>query len=201
MSDNPEEILAFWFGQLGPNGLPPQEKMNLWFQGRAAFDEEIRTRFGAEIEAALVGERDTWAETPRGRLALILLLDQFTRNVYRGTERAFAGDAKARELAQSAIDAGEEKGHAAIERYFCYMPFMHAEELATQDRAVACFRRLAQEAPPAVKPRVEQAIDYAIQHRTVIERFGRFPARNEALGRESTPEEIDLLASGPRAGG
>lgn len=192
-----EAVLGDWFGPLGPDGAPAEAKQRRWFQGGAELDAELRVRFGAEVEAALAGQREAWAATPRGRLALVVLLDQFPRNIYRGTARAFAGDAGALRHAQAAVDAGEDTRLAPIERQFLYLPFEHAEDPAQQARSVALFGRLASQATPTLRESLEEALDYARRHQVAIERFGRFPARNAALGRASTPEEQAFLAEHP----
>jgi uncharacterized protein (DUF924 family) len=192
-----EAVLFDWFGPLGLGGLPAPAKRQRWFQGGAAVDAELRERFGAEVEAALAGRLEAWAATPRGRLALVILLDQFPRNIFRGTPRAFAGDPHALRHAQAAVAAGEDTRLMSIERQFLYLPFEHAEDPAQQARSVALFERLAEQATPALREGLEEALDYARRHRVVIERFGRFPARNAALGRTSTPEERAFLVEHP----
>jgi uncharacterized protein (DUF924 family) len=192
-----EAVLDDWFGRLGPDGLPAETKRRRWFQGGAALDAELRERFGAEVEAGLAGRREAWAATPRGRLALVILLDQFPRNIFRGTPRAFAGDARALRHAQAAVAAGEDTRLAPVERQFLYLPFEHAEDAEQQARSVALFERLAGQVAPPVREGFDEALDYARRHRVVIERFGRFPARNAALGRDATPEERAFLAECP----
>jgi uncharacterized protein (DUF924 family) len=192
-----EAVLGDWFGPLGPDGLPAEAKRRRWFGGGAAVDAELRERFGAEVEAALAGRREAWAGTPHGRLALVILLDQFPRNIFRGTARAFAGDALALRHAEAAVAAGEDTRLVSIERQFLYLPFEHAEDPAQQARSVALFERLAGQAAPALRDGLQEALDYARRHQVVIERFGRFPARNAALGRASTPEERAFLAEHP----
>jgi uncharacterized protein (DUF924 family) len=143
--------------------------------------------FGALIESALRGECDAWSATPRGALAQIVLLDQFTRNVFRDTPRAFAGDARALAVAQALVDSGHDRALSLHERWFVYLPFEHAESLPLQDRSVALFTQLA--ANGLVAP-----LAWAVKHRDVIARFGRFPHRNAILGRASSPEEESFLA-------
>jgi uncharacterized protein (DUF924 family) len=184
MHANPQEVLDFWFG--APGSAEHGTTRALWFTKSDAADDAIRTRFGPTVEAALRGELDHWGEDLRSALALIVLLDQFTRNIFRETPRAFAGDAAALALAQRVVDAGLDRQLSLRERWFVYMPFEHAESLPMQDRAVALFRRLADDGLP--EPR-----DWAIRHRDVVARFGRFPHRNAILGRPSTPEEEAFL--------
>ncbi len=181
---DPAEVLDFWFG--APGSPEHGTARALWFTKSADTDAQMRARFGAELETALRGERDGWATTPCGALALILLLDQFTRNIHRDTARAFAGDAKALILARKLVEDGADQALPPHERWFVYMPFEHSERLADQHEGVRLFERLASDG-------LADPLPWAIKHREVIERFGRFPHRNEILGRASTPEEIAFL--------
>lgn len=195
-----EEVLAFWFG-VGPKDEPPgPDRMALWFQGREETDREIRERFGADVERARNGELNGWAETARGRLALIVLLDQFSRNLYRGSGEAFAQDATALQLTLDGLASGQDTQLSCAEQLFFVLPLEHSEDLAMQDRMVAYMDALATSAPEALKPMVEGARDFAQEHRKVIERFGRFPTRNRALGRASTPEEEAHVREAQAAG-
>lgn len=163
-----------------------------WFRKSDAFDRLVAEQFGADIEAALAGTLPAeWAAQP---LAEILLLDQFTRNVFRGQPRAFAGDGRALALAQALVASGADRRLTTIERWFAYLPFEHAESLALQDESVRLFSALAAE-----DGRLADALDYAERHRDVIRRFGRFPHRNAVLGRTSTAAEQEYLAQ-PGAG-
>jgi uncharacterized protein (DUF924 family) len=182
----PEEILSFWLG----DGSRPRDE---WFRRSEAFDEEIRARFGDAIERARDGELDAWKAQPRGRLALVILLDQFSRNVFRGSARSFAHDGAALALALEGIVVGEDRGLSPLERSFLYMPLMHAEDRAVQERSCAEFARLAAEAPPPLAGYLATAAKFARAHRDIIERFGRFPHRNAVLGRSSTAEETEFL--------
>jgi uncharacterized protein (DUF924 family) len=189
----PEDVLGFWFDGLGPDDLPTRATFERWFEGGEAFDRAVRERFGEAVRAACEGDLDHWAESARGRLALVLLLDQLTRNVHRSTARAFAGDARALAQARAALSRREDRELRPVERYFLYMPFMHAEDAAQQRRSVALFERLASDAEPDAKATFELGLAHAREHRDTIHRFGRFPARNQALGRASTPEELAFL--------
>lgn len=180
----PDEVLDFWFG--ARNAPEFGASRDWWFRKSDATDAAIRSRFGADVEAALAGERDGWAASPRGALALILLLDQFTRNIFRESARAFAGDAQALSLARSLVDRGDNLKLAPVERWFSTMPFEHSEQLLDQYEALHLFEALA----PLGLP---DALKWARLHFDVIKRFGRFPHRNAILGRESTPEEIEYL--------
>lgn len=181
-----DDILDFWFGV--PDSAEFGSARKVWFVKDDAFDGQIRERFGALVERALRGELEGWADQPRSALAHILLLDQFTRNAFRGTARSFAGDARALAAASRMIGTRQDESLPAFMRGFVYLPFEHAEGLTMQDEAIRLFTRLAGEAPAHA-----DMLDYAHRHRAVIERFGRFPHRNEALGRRSTAEEIAFL--------
>jgi uncharacterized protein (DUF924 family) len=175
------EVLDFWFG----DGAREREE---WFRKDPAFDAVVRERFGASIDAAATGAFAEWTGEPRGALALVVLLDQFPRNAYRGTPRMFAGDARALAVASAAIAAGFDAVLRPHERKFLYLPFEHAEDPAAQARSVALATRLADETG-LVSP-----LEWAQKHAVVIRRFGRFPHRNAILGRTSTAEEIAFLA-------
>lgn len=180
-------VLDFWFGAPGSpeHGRDRPE----WFRKDAAFDALIAQRFGTTIDAALAGRLDAWAEAGReGTLALIVVLDQFTRNVFRGTPRAFAGDPAARVLAQRLVGRDEDRMLSALQRSFAYLPFEHAEDRALQEQSVRLFTALAAEHPGQA-----EALDYAVRHRDVIARFGRFPHRNAILGRADSAEEAAFL--------
>jgi uncharacterized protein (DUF924 family) len=175
-----EKILSFWFDAAAEADRARPE----WFQQNDDFDNEIRDLFEDFVTAALQGEYGAWAETAAGTLALILLLDQFPRNLYRDHAKAFAGDARALALAKGAVVNGFDTDLGLHRRCFLYLPFEHSESLADQETSVALFAALGD----------ANYLDYAEKHRDVIRRFGRFPHRNAALGRESTPEEAKFLA-------
>jgi uncharacterized protein (DUF924 family) len=182
-----QEVLDFWFGAPGSDtaGKPRRE----WFIKNDAFDDQIRQRFGTVIDQAIAGGLREWdAEGPQGILARLIVLDQFTRNAYRNTPRAFAGDTLGLLAARQLADSGAHKALTPLQRSFAYMPFEHTEDAFMQERAVALFTELAAE-----HPGFDETLDYAHRHRGVIARFGRFPHRNEILGRASTPEEIEFL--------
>jgi uncharacterized protein (DUF924 family) len=157
-----------------------------WFLGSAQLDAKMRRRFGAWVDAALQGELDAWASTPRGRLALILLLDQFTRNIHRGAANAFAGDARAQALVLEGLEAGMDKPLNLSERHFFYMPLVHAEDLDLQALSLEKFAEFLHE--------TQSIVNHQRDHAATIERFGRFPTRNAALGRPSTAEEQAFLS-------
>ncbi len=179
-------ILGFWFGP--SRGAEPGEARDEWFRKDAAFDAEIARRFGSLIDRAIAGSLDRWAETPEGALALVLLLDQFTRNVHRGAPEAFAGDERALTVAQAAVANGLDRRLGAHGRWFLYLPFEHSELLAVQKRSVELFTRLRDETGLA------GPLEWAWKHYDVIARFGRYPHRNALLGRTSTEAERAFLA-------
>ncbi|HAK90298.1 DUF924 family protein [Massilia timonae] len=188
-----QEVLDFWFLPSSDPGHGQQRAE--WFRKDDAFDAVIRERFGAAINHAIAGGLREWDEEgPRGVLARILVLDQFTRNAYRGTPESFAGDALALNAARQLVASGGHLAMSPWERSFAYMPFEHAEDARTQEQSVELFTDLA-----ASHEGFSQSLDYAHRHRGVIARFGRFPHRNPILGRASTPEELDYLAK-PGAG-
>ena len=176
-----DDILAFWFA--GDSAAPRE----VWFERNTEFDAAC-ARFAQALRYAKSGTYDDWTETPRGTLALIILLYQFSRNLHRGSAEAFAADAKARQIARVAITKGFDQALAPVERMFVYLPFEHSEDLADQEEAVRLFAALG-----------DDSVEYAQRHLDVIRRFGRFPHRNAALGRTSTPEELAYLAE-PDAG-
>jgi uncharacterized protein (DUF924 family) len=183
----PQDVLDFWFGAPGSatDGRPRRE----WFVKDAAFDATIRERFGATIDSAVAGGLRDWDDSgPRGVLARLLVLDQFTRNAWRGQPASFAGDALALAAARQLVDSGADRIFTPLQRSFAYMPFEHAEDAAMQERAVALFAALA-----AQHADFDETLDYAERHRDVIARFGRFPHRNAILGRVSTPAETAFL--------
>jgi uncharacterized protein (DUF924 family) len=179
-------ILDFWFGP--PDGADYGTTRDAWFRKNAAFDAEIRRRFGTVIETALGGGLDDWT-APRAALARVLVLDQFTRNCYRDSARAFAGDAQALAAATAAVDQGRDRELIPVERWFLYMPFEHSESPVAQARSLTLFTRLSHETGLA------DPLAWAEKHAAIIRRFGRYPHRNALLGRESTAEEITFLAT------
>ncbi len=199
--DEARAVREYWFG---PVPLTPQalgERTAFWFGGsapeeRARRDLEIGERFAALLERAASGALAAWADGSRRRLSLIVLLDQFPRHIFRGTARAFAYDAQALALTLSGMQSGADGALDAVERLFFYMPLQHAESREVQEEAVAAFRRLLAEAPTDLRPTFEAAKHSADEHRSLIERFGRFPHRNAALQRATTPAEEEWLRQG-----
>lgn len=176
----PDQILHFWFETLRPAD---------WYRADAALDDLVRNRLGALHEMAVAGSLDHWQEEPEGALALIILLDQVSRNIFRGQRRAFASDEMARGVLSGALERAFEKRLIRKKRVFLYMPLMHSEKLADQEQSVALYTALG----------IENNLDYAVRHRDVIKRFSRFPHRNAILSRKSTAEETEYLSQ-PGAG-
>jgi uncharacterized protein (DUF924 family) len=190
MSNDPhaDEVLEYWFG--ARNGDEWGKFRKQWFGGGPAVDDEIRARFGELHTRACAGELDDWQRSAEGSLALLIVLDQFSRNLHRGTASAFAADPKALATAKAATAAGFDQAVLPIQRWFFYLPFEHSEALADQQRSLALFEALPEDGGRKI------GVDYARQHLEIVERFGRFPHRNEMLGRASTPEETAWLAAG-----
>lgn len=181
----PDDILRFWFGSLDhPDGGTYRK---VWFSKDPAFDREILTRFKETYHRAAAGDFDFWQQTAPGCLALILLLDQFPRNMFRDSPQAFATDQKALSIAQHAIRQGFDQVLPPIQRWFVYLPFMHSENLEQQQQCVELFQTLREH------PAITSAYTYALKHRDVIQQFGRFPHRNAILKRESTMAESEFL--------
>lgn len=200
----PTDVLDFWLGDGVQLGWPTQDLSKQWFGGGAGLDEEIKSRFSPRVLQALDGALGDWtqaAQTPAlGQLAEVILLDQFTRNVFRGQGRAFSGDARAQALVMHTLALKDDLQLPWVGRVFMYMPLMHAENLALQTECVARFAQLVADAPQHLKERLQGNLDFARQHEEIIARFGRFPYRNAALGRTSTADEEAFLANGPRFG-
>ena len=182
-----EAILTFWFGKPQDNQAYCEERLRLWFGRDPQFDQEIRDRFTNDYQLAAERRLMDWQETPRSALALVILLDQFPRNMFRADPRAFATDPLAREVATLLVQTGADRQLLPVERMFVYLPFMHSENLTHQQQSVALFQQLAQERSYL------DSLSYALGHKETIERFGRFPHRNATLGRPSTAEEREFL--------
>ena len=186
MDAQAQAVLDFWFGPPGDPGRDAPRPQ--WFEKNDAFDAQIRSRFGDLIELALAGKLDDWAGERNAALAQIIVLDQFTRNAFRGTARAFAGDAQALAAARAMVRAGADRMLPGVQRQFVYMPFEHAEDIDAQNEALRLFAALERDAPI-----VGQLLLWAQRPHDVIAQFGRFPHRNAMLGRTSTPEELAFL--------
>ncbi len=196
----PDDALHFWFGQPWNIDWPTEDRNPLWFGGGATLDADITTRFGPLVRAAQAGGLHHRESPLHHRLALILLLDPFSRNVHRGRAGAFAGDARAQRLVLQTLALCEDENLPVAGRVFLVMPLMHAENPALQHECVQRLEALAQVCPPAVAQYLQGNLRSARQHRDIIERFGRFPHRNAALGRASTADETAFLTDGPRFG-
>ena len=199
--DEARSVRHFWFGELPMSAQRLKRRIRFWFgdetsELRQRRDAEIFRRFGGLLERAASGQLEAWADGPRRRLSLIILLDQFPRTMFRGSARAFAYDSQALALTLSGMQSAADAALDVAERIFFYMPLQHAESREVQDESVAAFRRLASEAPEELGVPFAAALRSAENHRAIIEQFGRFPHRNRALGRVSTPEEELWLESG-----
>lgn len=189
-----EQVLDFWFGASGADGSLDPAKQKMWFGDGRKYDAEIKERFGALHERAGRGELDQeWTATPRGTIALVVVLDQFSRHIHRGTPAAFALDPAAQRLVSGGLDRRLDRELTPAQRAFFYMPLEHAEDLEMQRLGVRCFDGLAHTVPEARRKEYESFLDYAQRHLAIIERFRRFPHRNKILGRASTPQEIEFL--------
>lgn len=195
------ELLDFWFGELDEYGLPDREHRERWFRSSRAFDQEIRRRFISMVLFASENGLEQWRQEPGGRLAELILLDQFTRHIHRGGAMAFSNDQQAIRLCLEGLERSADVGLVPIQRAFFYMPLQHAEKLAHQDQAVALYEQLAASTEGPLGVFLGSFLESARHHREVIKRFGRFPHRNGALKRPSTPDEQAYLGSGGRTYG
>jgi uncharacterized protein (DUF924 family) len=183
-----ETVLSFWFGVPDSNDAKYEQRRKLWFGKKPEFDQSIQTQFLGTYQQAVAGELTSWRSQPFSSLALILVLDQFPRNMFRDTPQAFATDAQALATAKEAIAQGFDQQLQPIHRVFVYLPFEHSEKLEDQLQSVQLYRQLVVE-----HPQFSDVIDYANRHYEIIRRFGRFPHRNQILGRPTTPEEAEFL--------
>jgi len=195
-NDTYEAVLDFWFGPLEADNDFPTDRKKLWWMGGEAIDADIRRRFGAQVAEALDGGLSEWAKTARGRLALIILLDQFTRSLGRGTPAAFAGDGRALSLCLEGIEHGHDQELRLIERSFFYMPMIHAEDQDVARRCLGAFASLAEEIAGCGVENHPDFMSHAQMHAGIVLRFGRYPHRNEILSRAPTPEELTYLEEG-----
>ena len=196
MQDNPEAILAFWFGRAAEDPAEATSRETLWFEPSRETDSLIREHFAPLVEVAARGEFDRWLQAPRSALAVILVLDQFPRNIWRGTARAFAHDALALRATREAVARGHLRELAPLEQAFLVLPFQHSESIEDQRESVRLSSEIAQAAPLGWRALLERYLQFARQHLHLIEQFGRFPHRNRVLGRDPTPEEEAYLRAG-----
>jgi uncharacterized protein (DUF924 family) len=188
-------VLDYWFGDLDQTRAYFARRNQLWFGGGDAVDGHIREHFASDLDLAVTGRLADWQESPKGALALIVLLDQFSLNLHREKPRSYEQSALAIPVAEQVIERGWEWVLTPAERVFVYLPFEHGEDLATQERSVALFERLARESSPELREIMDDYHHWAVRHWRVVARFGRFPDRNEVFGRPSTAEEVAFLAS------
>lgn len=186
---DPRMVVDFWFSE---------RARSLWFEKDREFDAEIAARFDAAVHAAQMGGMEEWLATPDGTLAVLILLDQMARNIHRGEAKAFLGDRRAVAIARDAIGRGDDRRFPFPKRRFFYLPFEHSEAMADQYLSIRCFTALVEDCAPEHRKEAEEQLDYAHRHRVIIERFGRYPHRNAALGRETTAAEADFL-NGPNS--
>ncbi len=192
-------VLDFWFG-LQSEGFCSAATRRRWFAASPEFDQEIADAFGSLLQKAADGALVTWLDDPRGRLAFIIVTDQFSRQIHRGTAAAFATDALALSAARDGIELAHDRHLGFDERGFFYLPFEHSESIADQHTSVALFSRLADETPSHNPSHSDEALRFARHHRDIVLRFGRFPHRNACLGRESTQDELAFLRKASRFG-
>jgi len=194
-----EDILSFWFGET-KDGVTVENRGALWYGSSTETDAKIKDRYADRLQQADAGKLDDWKGSARGRLALIILFDQFSRNIFRKSAQAFSFDQKAQVLVLEGIELGHDIELQGIERNFFYMPLEHAEKLELQVLCVEKNKQLLADVPEASRAALQSSVDYAVDHHVVIERFARFPHRNEVLGRESTEEELVYLETANRYG-
>ncbi len=185
-----QRILSFWFGN---SPEETKERALRWWKKDPAFDQQIRAEFEADLLRASRGELDSWLDEPESSVAYVVLLDQFSRNMYRDTPEAFAQDERALAATLRGLERGFDARLSPVQRYFFYMPLMHAEDRAVQRRSVDTFEKLSRETDTGFDAMLRGATDYARRHRDIVERFGRFPHRNNLLERTTTGEEADFL--------
>jgi len=189
-----QDVLDFWFGQLSADDTAAPEVAARWYKKDLDFDHLIRERFLDLLLSILRGEQDAWLDAPSTRLGYVIVLDQFSRNIFRDTRLAFASDSVALSAALTGIEQGHDRALRGDMRAFMYLPLMHAEDLEVQTQCVACFARFRDESSGRLRAQLDNNYSFAVRHRDIVARFGRFPHRNRVLGRASTPEETTFLA-------
>lgn len=188
-----DDVLHFWFGQVEETIVPTEHRARIWFGEDESIDKEIRDRFHEQVEAAYAGKLDDWTKMPHGQLALIIVLDQFARHVYRGSDKAFAQDAKALAICLDGMKHKCDHALSLIERVFYYFPLLHSENITHQEQSVKAYRTLVHLAFSETRVIFDSFSKFANHHFSVIQKFGRFPQRNAALHRESSPAELAFL--------
>jgi len=191
--DKVTEILHYWFGDGAENSLPSKERTTLWFGGDPSVDAEIKSKFYQDYVKAAADAYSDWEQDARGVLALIILIDQFSRHIYRNTSQAFDCDRKALNLCLKGIEQQFDHKLSLIERAFFYLPLMHSESMEMQMLSLRAYKMLLSLSFPEVRPIFQNFLNYASQHQEIIAKFGRFPHRNQVLERTSTPEELTFL--------
>ncbi len=191
--DRIEAALHYWFGHVEETSLPSEHRTWVWFSGDPVVDAEIKEQFQEDFDKVLRGEYPDWANTPRGNLALIIFLDQFSRRIHRDTLKAYSQDTKALEHCLKSIENQYDHRLSLVERVFFYFPLMHSENPDMQSLSLRAYEMLLSLSFPEVRPVFEKFLDHAIRHHEIISRFGRFPYRNKALGRVSTQAEEEFL--------
>ncbi|MDH5388287.1 MAG: DUF924 domain-containing protein [Gammaproteobacteria bacterium] len=193
MNETIERILDYWFGGFPDAYSADLSRQAMWFEQGYKYDQEIFIEFGAVYQRAIEGELEHWLDIPRGRLAIIVLLDQFSRHIHRGYPEAFAQDEKAQAICLEGIGAGDDFSLHPVERSFFYLPLQHAEDGEKQKWSIQAYNQLLADVPETHQQPYREMLEYAMKHHYVIENFGRFPELNEILGRVSTPEEIAFM--------
>lgn len=189
----PEQVLQFWFGPTDPEGCSSPEFSSRWYKKSQAFDAEVKRSFESTYDDIAAGRLDGWHGEPLGWLASVVVLDQFSRNMFRDTAKMYSADPLAQRFASEGIGQGLDQVLKGHQRAFAYMPLMHSENLADQERCVELFQHALEQASPATHPIFSMNLKYAISHRDIVKKWGRFPHRNEILSRSSTEEEIAFL--------
>lgn len=193
MNETIENILQYWFGGFPDAYTADLTRQKMWFEEGHKYDQEIFINFGAVYQRAVEGELEHWLDMPRGRLAIIILLDQFSRHIHRGTAEAFEQDEKAQSICLEGIGAGDDMNLHPVERSFFYLPLEHAEDADKQKYSVQAYNQLLADVPESHQQPYREMLEWAMKHHYVIECFGRFPELNEILGRESSPEELEFI--------
>lgn len=191
-----DAVLGFWFKEMELSAPQIDGRMDTWFGEDTVFDEEVAREFADDVDLASDGKLDHWAHQPRGRLALIILLDQFRRNIYRRKPEAYAKDKAALKLCVEGAMEKKDKGLTSIQRVFFYMPLQHSESRKVQKKSCSIYNKLAEAVSPTYKETFETIAQFAELHADIVEKFGRFPHRNVLLNRDNTPEEDEYLAGG-----